>query len=247
MNLILIERHELRADQTVLFQADRRCNHLNQVLNSHTGDVVRVGLLNGPLGSGRILRISPAEALLQIHLEGPPPPAPLTDLIVALPRPIMLKRILVQVASLGVGRLHLINANRVEKSFFHSSLLKGAAYEEYLRLGLEQAVDTRLPEIHLHPRFKPFVEDQLPALLNEYAYPLLAQPEANKSLPQAASPPLEGRALLALGPEGGWVDFEIDKFMALGFIPFHLGPRILRLETAVTALLAQIDLLRRVQ
>ncbi|MEJ2032301.1 MAG: 16S rRNA (uracil(1498)-N(3))-methyltransferase [Deltaproteobacteria bacterium] len=247
MNLILVDPEELRPDGNVIFHRDRRCRHLNQVLGSRPGDRVRIGLVNGPLGTGRLLAISSEEAVLATVWQPSPPSLPTIDLILALPRPIMLRRILAQSAAQGVGRIFLINANRVEKSFFQASLLQKGTLTEHLRHGLEQAVDTRLPEISVHPRFRPFAEDLLPTLTGDYAHLLLAHPGVDERLPTVAPPPLTGRVLLALGPEGGWVDFEIGKFRDQGLRPFTMGHRILRLETATVALLAQLDLLRQLR
>jgi 16S rRNA (uracil1498-N3)-methyltransferase len=245
MNLILIDHEELQQDGIAVFQGDRRCRHLNRVLRSRPGDTVRIGLINGPLGKGRILSISPQEVVIEADWQEEAPSPAVTDIILALPRPIMLQRILAQAAAMGVGRIFLLNACRVEKSFFSASLLQEGAMEEHLRHGLEQAVATRLPQVSIHPRFKPFIEDSLPTMAKDYNQLLLAHPAAGDRLPQVAPPPLVGRVLLALGPEGGWVDFEIDKFREQHFQSFNMGSRILRLETAVCALLAQIDLLRQ--
>jgi 16S rRNA (uracil1498-N3)-methyltransferase len=245
MNLILIEPEELQSGRIITFRDDRRCRHLTGVLRSKPGDAVRIGLLNGPLGTGRILAISPRETVLEIKWQETAPPLPAIDLLLALPRPIMLRRILAQAAAQGVGRIFLINASRVEKSFFNASLLRDRAFEEPLRQGLEQAVATRLPLISVHPRFLPFVEDRLPELAGDYTHLFLAHPAAGERLPQVAPLPLAGRVLLALGPEGGWLDFEVEKLRQQHFQPFSMGPRILRLETAVCALLAQFDLLRQ--
>jgi 16S rRNA (uracil1498-N3)-methyltransferase len=245
MNLILIEPEEMQQGRIAVFRGDRRCRHLNRVLRSKPGDMVRIGLINGPLGTGRILAISPQEVVIEADWQQESPTPPATDLILALPRPIMLRRILAQAAAMGVGRIFLLNASRVEKSFFNASLLQEGAIEEHLRHGLEQAVATRLPLVTVHPRFKPFIEDSLPTVAENYNHLLLAHPTAGDRLPQVAPPPLVGRVLLALGPEGGWIDFEIDKFREQNFRPLSMGPRILRLETAVCALLAQIDLLRQ--
>ena len=47
-----------------------------------------------------------------------------------------------------------------------------------------------------------------------------------------------GRVLIAIGPEGGWNDFELRLLEAHGFTRVGLGPRTLRVDTACTALLA---------
>ena len=242
MNLILIDAAEVDTDRTVILDG-RRAEHIRKVLRGAAGDTLRIGLLNGPLGQGTIRSIDGRRVVLEVAATTPPPQKRPVALILALPRPIMLKRVLAQATSLGVGRIFLINANRVEKSFFGATLLEEARLTEPLLLGLEQAVDTRLPELSVHHRFRPFVEDVLPAMAAEYPVRLVAHPDTDLDLSQAVRRPLTSRVLLAIGPEGGWVDFEIDKFREQGFTPFTLGPRILRVDTAVPALLAQIDLL----
>lgn len=243
MNLILLFPEEASGDHVTL--TDHRAEHIRTVLRSVEGDQLRVGLLNGPLGTATVESVAPGSVSLRLALRGPVPPLPPTALILALPRPIMLRRVLAQATALGVARIFLINANRVEKSFFQASLLRDKAYESALIQGLEQAVDTRLPEVTIHQRFRPFVEDILPAYLPDYPVRLIAHPTAAAPLPEVAPMPLADQALLAIGPEGGWVDFELDRFAACGFQGFTLGSRILRVDSAVPALLAQLELLRR--
>ena len=243
MNLILIDPQEVAQEQVIL--EDRRREHIRKILRSQVGDTVRVGIVNGLLGRGVILELNRERVVLRLTLDTPPPPPPTTDLILALPRPIMLRRVLAQATTLGVGRIFLINAKRVEKSFFNASLLQEEFYKEFLYQGLEQAGDTRLPTVHLFQRVRPFVEDHLPELARACPLRLIAHPDTPAYLWEHAAPPLRQRVLLAIGPEGGWVDFELGQFQAQGFLPFTLGPRILRVDTALPALFAQLELLRQ--
>ena len=243
MNLILLHPQELIDQHATL--TGRRAEHIRKVLRCTIGDNVRVGVLGGMLGSGCIQAMDGNHVVLEVLLSAEPPAFPPTDLILAVPRPIMLKRVLAQATSLGVHRIFLVNANRVEKSFFNSTLIQSNDFTEPLCLGLEQAMDTMLPEISVHPRFRPFVEDLLPDLLINCPVRLLAHPAGDRTIAQAAKGLLAQRAVLAIGPEGGWVDFEVEQFKAHGFMPFSLGPRILRVDTAVPALLAQLSLLRQ--
>jgi RsmE family RNA methyltransferase len=246
MNLILLHPQELTDQHAIL--TGRRAEHIHKVLRCTIGDSVRIGVLDGMLGTGCIQEMDGNRVVLQVHLTTEPPLFPPTDLILAVPRPIMLKRVLAQAASMGVSRIFLVNANRVEKSFFSSTLIQNNDFTEPLCLGLEQAMDTRLPEISVHPRFRPFVEDLLPSLLSDCPIRLLAHPEGDRTIAQAAKGLLgqpDQRTVLAIGPEGGWVDFEVEHFKTQGFAPFSLGPRILRVDTAVPALLAQLSLLRQ--
>ncbi len=248
MNVILIDPSEINGDGRVVLSG-RRSEHILKVLRLGCGEKFRIGIINGLIGEGVIETIfskrgEQGRVVVKISANNPPPPRADIDLILALPRPIMLKRVLAQIASLGVTRVFFINANRVEKSFFASSLLQHENYRKYLLSGLEQAVDTVIPDVSIQRRFRPFVEDFLPRILMEYSSLLLAHPDVPQALGDVLVNPAEGRLLLAIGPEGGWVDFEVDKFKKLGLLPFSLGPRILRVDTAVPALITQINLLR---
>jgi RsmE family RNA methyltransferase len=247
MNLLLFESKEMMSDATIVLN-DRRSEHIIRVLGCNPGDTVRAGMINGPSGTGEIISIGrgrvDSEVVLRFTAEGDVPDQPPLDLIMGLVRPIMLKKILAQAASIGVGRIFLINANRVEKSFFGASLLKDENYRSYLLEGLEQAKDTILPQVSIHERFRPFVEDFIPTIAKTYSRKLVAHPEAGEGLKQAAGTKMTGRTLLAVGPEGGWVDFEIEKFVEQSFVPVSMGARVLRTDTAVVALLSQLMVLR---
>jgi len=248
MNLLLIDYKEIDVDGTVTL-GDRRGEHIVRVLGSKPGDRIRVGIVNGPTGAGEIVAVEKgrgeyASVTLRFSAEEGEAEAPAVDLILGLVRPIMLKKILAQSASLGVGRIFLINANRVEKSFFGASLLKEENYRPYLLQGLEQAKATFLPQVTIHERFRPFIEDVIPAIAGSYTRMLVAHPEGADDLKQAVGGQAAGRILLAVGPEGGWVDYEIDRFIEHSFVPVSLGKRVLRTDTAVVALLAQLMLLQ---
>jgi len=247
MNLLLFELNEIKSDDTVCLQ-DRRSQHIIKILGCKPGDTIRAGMINGPVGTGEILSIrgtgKNAEVILRFSAQDGQPDLPAVDLIMGLIRPIMLKRVLAQVTSLGVGRIFLINGNRVEKSFFNAALLKDEKYRDYLIQGLEQAKDTCLPQVSIHERFRPFVEDFIPTISKSYSRMLVAHPEAGESLKQFAGNGISGRTLLAVGPEGGWVDFEVEKFIEQSFVPVSMGSRVLRTDTAVVALLAQLMLLK---
>ncbi len=233
MNIILVSREEI-FDNTV-FIDDNRAGHVVEVLKCRAGDMVRVGMINGRKGTGTILEVqngnSPQVKLL-LDLSEELAPIPSIDLLLALPRPIMLKRIFSQAAALGCGSITLINANRVEKSFWQANLLKEESYRPHLLHGLEQAVDTRLPEIRSFKRFKPFVEDILPTMMHGYSHCLLAHPGDGRKVKEVLTG-THGRVLLAIGPEGGWIDYEVAKFLDRGFSLVSLGERILKVDTAV--------------
>jgi len=240
MNIILFEKDELVGSHVLL--SDHRAKHIVKVLQSREGDSLRVGMLDGQIGEGRVMSVKrkyPFAVELFVTLNSHPVPPPAIDLLLALPRPIMLKRILSQVTALGVETIHLLNANRVEKSFWTAGILEEKEYRPHLIHGLEQAVDTRLPQIRIYRHFRPFVEDVLPELAQQYANLLLAHPSSTENLSSSLSGN-DGRSLFAVGPEGGWVDFEVDTFLSAGMQLFSMGNRILKVDTAVVSIHSRI-------
>jgi RsmE family RNA methyltransferase len=234
VNLLLLEDADfVAADRVVL--AGRRLKHLQEVHRAAVGDSLRVGRLGGLMGSGTLLELSEQHAALQVSLDqAPPAKLPLT-LLLALPRPKMLKRVLQTISAMGVPRLILLNSYRVEKSFWQTPFLEPEALREQLILGLEQARDTVLPEVIIEKRFKPFVEDRLPGIAAG-SLGLVGHPGDFPACPRAIEQPVT----LAIGPEGGWIPYEVDKLREAGLQPVQLGERILRVETAVPVLLARL-------
>ncbi len=194
-----------------------------------------MGLLGGRIGKGRVRSLDSACLELEVALgEEPPPKLPLT-LVLALPRPKVLNRVLASAASLGIGRVVLCNAWKVEKGYWKSPRMAEENLREQRLLGLEQAKDTVLPELRLARLLRPFVEDELPVLAAG-SLKLVAHPGALEACPRA----LEGPVTLAVGPEGGWIDAEVELFARAGFRPVALGPRILRTETALAHLVGRL-------
>jgi RsmE family RNA methyltransferase len=244
VNLLLLHDEDFAADGTVLLTG-RRLRHAREVLRAAHGDVLRVGRLHGKLGEGEVLHLDDRELRLRVTLNQEPPPRARVDLLLAMPRPKALKRLLPAVASLGVDRVVLVNAARVEKSYFGSSVLAPAFVETLFALGLEQARDTIPPQLLIRDRFRTFVEDELDPFLAGAANRWLAHPLAPEDASRLPPPEPPARVVLAVGPEGGWVPFEVQLLEARGFRCFTLGPRILRVETAVPLLLGQVALLRK--
>ena len=234
MNLLLLEAADFIGPDRVIL-SDRRLTHMQEVHRSVVGDSLRVGRIGGLMGSAQVLRLEAREAELQVTLDQPPPAKLPLTLVLALPRPKMLRRVFQTVATMGVPRVVLVNSYRVEKSFWQTPFLEPEAIREQLILGLEQARDSVLPDIIIEKRFKPFVEDRLPAIANG-TLGLVGHPGNHRPCPRALTEPVT----LAIGPEGGWIPYEIDLLGKAGLQPVQLGERILRVETAVTALLARL-------
>jgi len=227
MNLLVLLPDELCADGTARLGGDR-LRHLREVLGVAPGQRVRAGVLGGNVGRAEVVALDAAEAVLRCNFDQPPPPRPGVDLILAVPRPKALRRILAAAASLGVDRLVLLAAARVEKSYLGSPVLTPARLRKHLLDGLEQAQDTVLPEVIVERRFRPFVEDRMDALLGPGERWLL---HPGGDGPRQPSP--DARLALAIGPEGGWVPFERTLLEGRGFRALGFGARTLRTETVV--------------
>lgn len=234
MNLILLQADDFIAPGHARFSG-RRHQHILQVHRANPGDSLRVGLLNGEIGSGEVIALDGNAVELKVELGQLPPAALPLTLILALPRPKMLNRIIQHATALGVKKLYLVNAYRVEKSYWQTPWLDEEKLREQCLLGLEQAVDTQIPQIELRKRFKPFVEDELPAIAAD-SLKLVAHPVTGTPCPVD----IAGSTTLAIGPEGGFIPYEVAKLQETGFDPVHLGPRILRVETALPVLLGRL-------
>ena len=243
MNRILFEHEEISGDGKRVTLTDHRADHIRKVLHGQAGQVIKTGEINGPCGNSVLTEINEGSVTLSpTHTEEAPEPC--VDLLLALPRPKVIKRLWPQLAALGVRRIFLLNAAKVEKCYFSSQWIDPASYRPLLIEGLTQAGTTRLPEVRVCPRLKPFMEDEAPALFRDQDVRLLAHPlpTPSESLPRI--PGGKSIPLVAIGPEGGWTPYELALFQGLDFTLFSLGKRILRTDTACIALLSVIDFLR---
>ena len=227
MNLVILETDDF-VDHTRAVLRDRRHHHITRVQRAGIGDTLRVGKLNGLAGSALIETMDDRELGLRVVLDTEPPPKLPLTLVLALPRPKMLRRILRSVCELGIERLVIVNSYRVEKSFWQSPALEPGAIRAALVDGLQQARDTRPPQVELKRRFKPFVEDELATVIGT-RQALVAHPGGATTAPPAPAP-----TVLVIGPEGGFIDYEINLLQRAGCATLDFGPRLLRVENAVT-------------
>ncbi len=240
MNIIILTgKDSIEKDKYEL--SDDRFLHIKNILKSEVGDTVEIGLLNSSTGTANIVEISDTKILLEIDsLTKGSEIFPEITVICALPRPQTLKKILSTCATMGVSNLYLIRSEKVEKSYFHSPLLKEENYTKYLIEGLSQGKRTEIPKVSIHDKFKVFFENNFEVIRNNSTC-LLAHPNTesylNKSILESPQ-----NIILAIGPEGGWNDFEINLMEEKGFIKYKLSESILRVENAVTAALSQIEL-----
>ena len=232
MNLLLIHPEDMQDAETAAVHG-RRHEHIRDILKAAPGDVLRAGRLNGPFGQAEVREVRENETVLGVQFGAETPAPPRVSVILAMVRPRIARQTLTALASMGVRRIMFINARRVEKPYFSQRLFDADQYKEFLYLGLEQGGETWMPEVTIHERFKLFVEEELEPLIPPGSRRHVAHPVEALADADFRPPAPEEDVVLAIGPEGGWIDYEVQHFREHSFKPLRLGGHILRVETAI--------------
>ena len=233
MNIVLLDPRQTQSEIWTI-SAKRQLEHLQTHLDIQVGDTLKVGIREGKRYLTEIVEISEKSVQLKpLQEEAVPEKLPVT-LIVALPRPKVLRRLIMDAVTMGVEKIILLHSYRVDKSYWQTPFLQ--QLDHYVELGLEQAGDTIAPEIVLYKRFKPFVEDVLPGLISTDCPAFVAHPYAEQPMPFALQHPCS----IVIGPEGGFIPYEIDLLIKNGCQAVSLGNRILRTETAIPYILGRL-------
>ena len=236
MNRILFDKSEII--EGVASFSDVRAEHVLMVLHGEVGQILKTGEINGLIGTSVIERIEQGTVSVRCTHDRPSL-QPWIDLVLAPPRPRAMKRLLPQLATLGVGRIVLVGAEKVEKAFWGAQLLKEEIYRPLLVDGLQQGGTSILPTIQIEKSFRRWAEHRLDADFAGQPTRIVAHPYGVTAASSPSQTPT-ARPVLAIGPEGGWTDDEVALLEAHGFARMSLGPRILRTDTAVIALLARL-------
>lgn len=235
MNCLLIEPNELADPSNRIRVTGRRRRHAEEILRASPGDTLRVGVVGGRLGTARIAGLDEETLDLEVELDRDPPPKRALQLVLALPRPPVFRRLLSTIASLGVESLLVVGTARTEKSFWQSHVVEPDAVRERLLLGLEQASDTVLPAVEFHRYFESLLEEVLPTRLAGRRG-FVAHPGAARPCPHAIREPVT----VFIGPEGGLVDYEVERLGGVGFEAVGLGSRVLRVEPVIPLLIGRL-------
>lgn len=275
MNVILLPKQNFKTDisvdgklqHTAIITEPKSIVHVNKILKLNIHDRIKIGQLGGKLGVANIAHIGDTVITLDnVMLTQQAPPKLGISVILALPRPKVLRRLIMDMTALGVNDIILVNSSRTQKSYWQSPLLERVP--EFVLEGLQQAVDTIAPNIHIKKRLRPFIEDELGFMLNRmngqqhayqrhdldigsferlkfYPMAIVAHPYVNNELISLLSSIHQHEQanlpkMIAIGAEGGWVDFEIELFKQQGFIAMRHGQRILRTEAAVNVILGSL-------
>lgn len=238
MNLVLVESNDATGSCNIYELRDARHRHIRQVLKLATGDGLRVGKIGGPIGTGVVIAIDDESTQIDCTFSEPATPTPDLDLVLCMPRPKALLRMLSPMAQIGVGRIYLSGAYKVEKSYFDSHRLLTEAITTELHAGMSQAARTHVPQVSIHPSFTHLFMRELEA--DRYTRMLVGH---NEPLTLASKVPTvdgPGRTLLIVGPEGGWSPRELRILHEKNVHSISLGATPYRSDLALFLLLAHL-------
>jgi 16S rRNA (uracil1498-N3)-methyltransferase len=236
MNWIIMTPEEIDKNGCAVLEG-RRAKHVREILKATDGQILRVGIVNGQRGSARVVTCSDHVELECTLDEKGPKPLPIT-LLLALPRPLVMKRLWPQLSALGLQRIILTNASKVERYYFDTHWLEEPTYQALMMEGLEQSGGTFMPEVRIYKQLKVLLADDVDKLCGEGSR-VIADPAGDVTLLDTDVDAAKG-ITVAVGPEGGWTDYELDVFKEKGFEKASLGWRTLRTETACVALVAML-------
>lgn len=233
MNIVLLDPRQTESEIWSI-TSKRQLEHLKQHINVQVGDTLKVGIREGKRYLTEVVEVTEQVVKLKsIQIEPVPAKLPVT-LIVAMPRPKVLRRLIMDSVTLGVEKIILLHSYRVDKSYWQTPFLQ--QLDQYVTLGLEQAGDTIAPKIEIYKRFKPFVEDVLPGLITADCPAYVAHPYVDLKMPFAIDHP----CTIVIGPEGGFIPYEVDLLIKNGCQAVSLGNRIIRTETVIPYVLGRL-------
>jgi RsmE family RNA methyltransferase len=229
VNLVLFEPPEV--GQT-LRPDDPRARHLLSVLRRRVGERFDAGVVDGPRGKGTVLAVTADGIAWSFAAEAAAPEPDAIALIVGLPRPQTARKILHEASALGVRALHFVATDKGEPNYRSSTLWTDGEWRRQVLAGVAQAFATRLPEV-THDLTLSTALDRAPGAS------LVALDNYEAARPLSAAP-IAAPVTVVIGSERGWSTAERDLFRARGATLAHLGPRVLRTETACVAALAVV-------
>lgn len=159
MNICLFKQEELNRPLSI---KDERGEHIIKILHKKEGDIFSAGVINGMAGTATIKKIENGEITFDFAPDSEGKNLYPLKMIIGFPRPIQLKRLLRDIAALGVQEVHLTGTELGEKSYMQSNLVEhGTAYQMLLD-GTVQAASTHVPDLFLHKTLKDCLESVIP-------------------------------------------------------------------------------------
>jgi 16S rRNA (uracil1498-N3)-methyltransferase len=221
--------------QRALVSGDR-AHHLGVVLRAQAGQLYE--LSDGArVCLGRIEKVARDSVEFALLEELPASdPALRTTLLLSIVKFDSFEWAIEKATELGVSEIVPLAAARSEKGLIVAAEKRSERWRKIVLEAAQQSRRVRLPV--LQPVAKPEAAfaargDRLGIFLSERSdAPLLREALGNRRA---------SKAVLAIGPEGGWTDEERADALKSGFLETSLGSLILRTETAVIAALASLS------
>ena len=253
MNICLFEKTEIEVPEPFLPFDDKRAEHILKVLHKSQGDSFTAGLIGAASGTAIItgLDLQTKRIYFTFTASGDGKPLNPLKMIVGFPRPIQLRRLLRDIAALGVSQLHLTGTALGEKSYMQSDLAQPQKVRELLLEGTVQAGSTHVPEVFIHKTLEeclgtlrqaqgPQMQAQEPQMQVQ-GPELICLDNVKPACPLGELQFSAGQPVVAaIGSERGWTDKERKLMEDAGFIRCGMGNRIMRTETAATVAAAII-------
>jgi len=206
--------------------------HLANVLRACLGEEFDVST-GRAVRRARIIGITPDRVEFELGQEVSATPAPEVILLLSIFKFDRMEWAIEKCTELGVAQIVPVIAQRSDS---HLALAAGKRAERWRRIARQASEQSRQgaePEISEPVKLK----DAL--TLEAGMRIVLAETEHNLTLKAALKSHSAGNPVaLALGPEGGWTDAEMQMFGNGGWLAASLGNTILRAETAVIAAVA---------
>ncbi|MBQ1948656.1 MAG: RsmE family RNA methyltransferase [Treponema sp.] len=232
MNICLFKPEEIGLP---LSAKDERGEHIIKILHKKEGDTFSAGVINGRAGKALITKIENSQIYFDFSPESEGKPLYPLKMIIGFPRPIQLKRLLRDIAALGVCQVHLTGTELGEKSYMQSNLVEHGTAYQMLVDGTVQAAGTHVPELFLHKTLKECIESPELSGGNELKLCLdnINPTGSLRGVMEARTEKPEG-VVAAIGSERGWTENERRLLENSGYLRTGMGPRIMRTETAAT-------------
>jgi RsmE family RNA methyltransferase len=250
MNSLIILPDEV-GDGAVATLVGSRARYAVDTHEVQEGQSLKVGVMDGARGEGRVLSVSPEKVTIELNLTASALEPLAVSLIVGVSRPQTVKKVIQSAVMFGVSSLHFVKSEKGEKSYLQSRSLDQDQIEEESLKAMEQVWDSRRPEIGVHRALSYFLKDKLSSVEDATGRPgggeilkLIAHPGAAALTPADAPRVVDARTIIAIGPERGWSDREVQLFEEAGFTTIGLGDRVVRVELALVFLLGQLAVLR---
>lgn len=204
-------------------------DHLIRVLRARVGQEFDIAA-GAAVRRGRVTSIAPSRVEFELVEEVPAAQALNVTLLVAVFKFDRMEWAIEKCTELGVSRIIPVIARRTDAHLASASAKRAERWRRIVTQAAEQSRRATPPEIDPPLKLKDAV-----TIAAAGVRIVLAESEQETMLGDALASCTGGEIFLAIGPEGGWTEDELQLFQDSGWTSASLGPTILRAETAAIA------------